>query len=160
MFEVSTVVVPIDFSSCSLAALEHAAALAAPRQGTVHLLHVVNPAASGLGGVEPVTADVLERFRERLARLADSVRGRGVRTESHVVVGAVDDEVLGLSDRQGADLIVMGTYGRSGWGHLLLGGTTERVVRRAQCPVLTVKERHAADRLDEAAVAVDLPAGR
>jgi len=149
MFDVRTIVVPVDFSACSLAALEHAVALAAPRRAAIHALHVVDPIASGLGEVGPIATGVLTRFRDRLIRLTMTSSMRDVKAEVHVAVGSVEDEILDMVDRYRADVIVMGTHGRSGWGHLLLGGTTERVVRRAPCPVLTVKERRAQSRADE-----------
>ncbi len=155
MFDVRSVLVPIDFSACSLAALQHALALAGPRRGTVHLLHVVDPIASGLGDGAPIASDVLTRFEDRLNRLTDGVQARDSTTEMHVAVGSIEHEILDMVDRYAVDLIVMGTHGASGWGHLLLGGTTERVVRRAPCPVLTVKERRSASRMDEAAANVE-----
>jgi nucleotide-binding universal stress UspA family protein len=155
MFDVRSVLVPIDFSACSLAALQHALALASPRRGTVHLLHVVDPIASGLGEGAPIASDVLTRFEDRLNRLTDGVQARDATTEVHVAVGSIEHEILHMVDRYAVDLIVMGTHGASGWGHLLLGGTTERVVRRAPCPVLTVKERRSASRMDEAASNVE-----
>jgi nucleotide-binding universal stress UspA family protein len=151
MFEIRSVLVPIDFSACSLAAFEHAVAVASPRRGTVHLLYVVDPVASGLGEVSPIASGVLTRFEERLHRLADGVQARGANTEVHVAIGSIEHEILEMVDRHAVDLIVMGTHGASGWGHLLLGGTTERVVRRASCPVLTVKERRSVTRMGEAA---------
>ncbi len=155
MFDVRTILVPVDFSACSLAALEHAVALAAPRRATIHLLHVVDPVSSGLGEVGPIATGVLTRFQDRLTRLTTTATTRNVKTEVHVAVGSVEDEILDMVDRYGVDVIVIGTHGRSGWGHLLLGGTTERVVRRAQCPVLTVKERRAQSRVDDVTVAVE-----
>ncbi len=149
MFDIRTVLVPVDFSGCSLAALRHAVALSAPRRGTIHLLHVVDPVNSSLGEVEPIATGVLTRFQERLTRLTESARPRDVKTEVHVAVGSVEDVILDMVDRYRADLIVMGTHGRSGWGHLLLGSTTERVVRRASCPVLTVRDRRLEGRMDE-----------
>ncbi len=155
MFDVRSVLVPIDFSACSLAALQHAFALAAPRRSTVHLLHVVDPIASGLGEGAPIASGVLTRFEDRLNRLTDGVQARDAKTEVHVAVGSIEPEILHMVDRYAVDLIVMGTHGASGWGHLLLGGTTERVVRRAPCPVLTVKERRSARRMDEAVANVE-----
>lgn len=160
MFDVRTVLVPVDFSACSLAALQHAVALASPRRGTIHLLHVVDPNAGGLGEMEPIATGVLARFQERLTRLTHALHVRDVKTEVHVAVGSVEDGILDMVDRYRVDVIVMGTHGRSGWGHLLLGGTTERVVRRAQCPVLTVKERRTQSRMDDVTVAVEESAVR
>lgn len=154
MFDVRTILVPVDFSACSLAALEHAVAMAAPRRATIHVLHVVDPLASGLGEVGPIATGVLTRFRDRLIRLTMSPVVREAKAEVHLAVGSVEDEILDMVDRERVDVIVMGTHGRSGWGHALLGGTTERVVRRAQCPVLTVKERRTQSRAEEVTIAV------
>jgi len=151
MFDVRTILVPVDFSACSLAGLDHAVALAAPRRATIHILHVVDPIVSGLGEVGPIATGVLTRFQDRLTRLAASAATRDVDTQVHVAVGSVEEEILDMVDRYRVDVIVMGTHGCSGWGHLLLGGTAERVVRRAQCPVLTVKERRTGSRASDTA---------
>jgi nucleotide-binding universal stress UspA family protein len=114
MFDVRTVLVPVDFSACSLAALEHAVALAAPRRGAIHLLHVVEPIVSGLGEGGPIATGVLTRFQDRLTRLTSSAPMRDVKTEVHVAVGSVEDEILDIVDRYRVDVIVMGTHGHSG----------------------------------------------
>jgi nucleotide-binding universal stress UspA family protein len=148
MLDIRAVLVPVDFSDGSLAALQHAVGYVSPQRGTVHLLHVIDPVAGGLGGVEPIASRVLARFQDRLTPLAELVAARGVKTKKHVAIGSVADEILSIADHCHVDLIVMGTHGRSGWGHALLGGTTERVVRRSACPVLTVKERRSAARAE------------
>ncbi|MFZ5877447.1 MAG: universal stress protein [Nitrospirota bacterium] len=148
MLEVRAVLVPVDFSDGSLAALQHAIGCVSPERGTVHLLHVIDPVAGGVGEGQATASRVLARFQDRLAPLAESVSVRGVKAKRHVAVGSVADEILAMAERCRADLIVMGTHGRSGWGHPLLGSTTERVVRRSTRPVLTVKERRSAARAD------------
>ncbi len=148
MLDVRAVLVPVDFSDGSLAALQHAVGCVSPQRGTVHLLHVIDPVTGGFAEGETIAARVLARFQDRLAPLAESVAARGVKTKRHVAVGSVAEEILAVADRCHADLIVMGTHGQSGWGHPLLGSTTERVVRRATCPVLTVKERRASARAE------------
>ncbi len=155
MFDVRSVLVPIDFSACSLAAFRHALALAAPRRGTVHLLHVVDPIAGGLGEGAPIAPGVVTRFEDRLSRLTGEAQTGDATIKVHVAVGSIEHGILDMVDRYAVDLIVMGTHGASGWGHLLLGGTTERVVRRAPCPVLTVKERRSTGRVYEVAETVE-----
>ena len=140
MFSIRTVLVPMDFSSCSLAALDHAADLARPQRGTILLLHVATPTASGLAEAEPIGPEVVSRFEDRLRQLADRFKAERLNAEPHVLIGNIEDEILTMANRRGVDLIVIGTHGHSGWGHLLLGGMAERIVRRAECPVLTVKE--------------------
>jgi nucleotide-binding universal stress UspA family protein len=148
MLDVRAVLVPVDFSDGSFAALEHAVGCVSPQRGTVHLLHVIDPVAGGIWSVEPIASRVLARFQDRLTPLAELVAARGMKTKKHVAIGSAADEILSVADRCHADLIVMGTHGRSGWGHSLLGGTTELVVRRSSCPVLTVKERRSAARAE------------
>ncbi|MFZ5862245.1 MAG: universal stress protein [Nitrospirota bacterium] len=147
MMAIRAALVPIDFSDGSLAALQHAVGHVLAQQGTVHLLHVVDPVAGGLWAGDVVASSVLTRFQDRLNPLGELVTARGVKVKKHVVVGSIADEILATADRCRVDLIVMGTHGRSGWGHPLLGGVTERVVRRSVCPVLTVKERRSASRV-------------
>ncbi len=148
MFSLQMVLVPIDFSPSSLAALRHAVELVRPQNGTVLLLHVVNPAASGFSEAETMGGMVLARFGRRLKNLANRLHAEGLSVEPHVLIGSVEDEILAMASRRGVDLIVIGTHGRSGWGHHLLGSTAERVVRRADCPVLTVKDQLATQRLE------------
>ena len=148
MFSLQTVLVPIDFSPSALTALRHAVELVRPQRGTVLLLHVVNPAASGISEAEAIGGRVLARFEDRLEKLATRLGAEGLRVEPRVLIGNVEDEILAMANRRGVDLIVIGTHGHSGWGHHLLGSTAERIVRRADCPVLTVKDQLAAQRLE------------
>ncbi|MBI3607371.1 MAG: universal stress protein [Nitrospirae bacterium] len=148
MFSLQTVLVPIDFSPSALAALRHAVELVRPQNGTVLLLHVVNPAANGISEAEAIGGRILARFEHRLENLANGLRAEGGNVEPSVLIGSVEDEILAMANRRGVDLIVIGTHGRSGWGHHLLGSTAERIVRRADCPVLTVKDELAAQRLE------------
>lgn len=148
MFPAQTIIVPVDFSPCALAALYYAVAVAEPQGGSIHLIHVVNPAATGLAASEALSSEVAECFRDRLAALSEPLVSRGLRVSPHTLVGQIDDEILTAAHRYGADLIVMGTHGRAGWGHVALGSIAERIVRRAECPVLTVKDRRMLDRLD------------
>ena len=148
MFSIRTVLVPMDFSACALAALDHAADLARPQRGTILLLHVVTPTASGLAEAESIGPEVVSRFEDRLRQLADRLRAERLNAEPLVLIGSIEDEILTMASRRGVDLIVIGTHGHSGWGHLLLGSMAERIVRRAECPVLTVKDHVVARSLE------------
>jgi universal stress protein A len=148
MFSLQTVLVPIDFSPSALAGLRHAVELVRPQGGSVLLLHVVNPAASGISEAEAIGGRVLARFEDRLEKLANRLRAEELTVEAHVLIGSVEDEILSMANRRGVNLIVIGTHGHSGWGHHLLGSTAERIVRRADCPVLIVKDQLAAQRLE------------
>jgi nucleotide-binding universal stress UspA family protein len=81
-----------------------------------------------------------EKSEERLQQLVDTCPHDKVQTECVVQVGMASDCILDFARCQEADLIVMGTHGRRGFDRLMLGSVTERVIRKASCPVLTVKE--------------------
>lgn len=151
------ILVPTDFSETADAALAYAKSLAGRIGASVHLLYVfTDPYGSAAYGPEvyvPLPPEVRERAiadaRARLAERLDAdqeVYFRGTRT---VVAGAAAKEIVQFAADQGIDLIVMGTHGRRGVVHLLLGSVAELVVRTARCPVLTVRGTVAGDSLLE-----------
>lgn len=131
------ILVPIDFSAPSDAALAHARMFARTWTSTLHLLHVTSdrltpPHEGGHPYAEPAA---LRQIRDRLT---DEDRHR--RLKIRVVERSVPAEaILSYARTAEIDLIVMGTHGRSGIAHLLMGSVAEDVVRRAPCPVLTVQ---------------------
>lgn len=130
--------VPIDFSAPSDAALDHARLFARAWGGALHLLHVTGDRTPPPAGGDP--HDEPAALRQIRDRLTDEDRQQ--RLTIRVVERAAPAEgILGYARTAGTDLIVMGTHGRSGVAHLLLGSVAETVVRGAPCPVLTV--RHA-----------------
>ncbi len=141
------ILVPTDFSEPSDAALAYAKQLAHRLQAAVHVLHVIeDPLTTGTGadgfGFPPI--DLQEELRAQAARELDARFGareqadyRGtteVRMSAHTAAAIVE-----VANERETDLIVMGTHGRTGLAHLLLGSVAERVVRTAGCPVLTVR---------------------
>lgn len=83
--------------------------------------------------------DVEGAAEERLTSLAQELEQRGFKVETVAREGFPPEVILGEADAVGADLIAMGTHGRTGLAHLVLGSTAERVVQRADCPVLTLR---------------------
>ncbi len=147
----AVVLVGIDFSDTSRKALDTARAIARTQtEPELHLVHVL-PTPGPVGPNEPtglietaLTAS-LDRARDELDRLASEVLGDpGVRVGGHVRIGVPDHELVQAAVDLDADLIVIGTHGRTGLGRLLLGSVAEQVVRRAPCAVLTVKADTAA----------------
>jgi universal stress protein A len=139
MFRFSNILCPLDFDQNSLKAVPVAAELARERNATLHLLHVLHPApeeAFSFGKIESAARTKLERIGHQKLKT-------GSRCELHVVTGDPAVEVLKAATRLGIDLIVMATHGRKGFRRLVLGSVAERVVREAQCPVLTVKPKPA-----------------
>ncbi len=142
------ILVPIDFSVCSLAALEHALAMAGRFGSSVDVLHVwslprtLGPSdAVALPGHrhETVAAFAGSQRSQLLDELMVDVAGRGVEVRSRVDCGDPSAEIIRIAEADGYDLIVMGTHGRSGLSHLLRGSVAEQVIRRAPCPVLTIR---------------------
>ena len=136
---------PIDFSETSRVALEEASELARRYQGELALLHVFEPpvATSDLmvapPGMFEQTAKDLERKLELWKGEAEQRGAKAVR--ALVVTGAAATETVRFAREGGYDLVVMGTHGRRGLRHLVLGSVAERVVREAPCAVLVVRPR-------------------
>ena len=145
------ILVPTDFSPCADAALDCANQMAARVRTSICLLHVIYRPAIGvtfgseLGAPESLETrqDQMENARIELGRrmLADS-RSRLAMT-ADIVFGTSAAMISAYAADHDFDMIVMGTHGRSGIAHLLMGSVAESVVRTAPCPVLTVKSRHA-----------------
>ncbi|HNQ23722.1 MAG TPA: universal stress protein [Phycisphaerae bacterium] len=143
----ANVLYPTDFSEFSLHALPHAKLLAETYEAAFHCLHVVDDAAqywSTMGPesvpMGPIPQEVVEAARLRMTGFAQQHLAdwkAPVRTE--VVVGRPFVEIVGYARRHEVDLIVMATHGRGAISHILLGSTTEKVVRKAPCAVLVVR---------------------
>jgi nucleotide-binding universal stress UspA family protein len=152
---ITRILVPMDFSAHSDVALRYATTLASRFGATVELLHVVeDPFVSGAWGFEaylPNLAEVQEQLvaeaENRLAECRATVSGQGVPAVATVRTGRIASTIVEYAKGLEADLIVMGTHGRTGFTHLVMGSVAERVVRMAPCPVLTVRDAAAhADR--------------
>ena len=163
---VTRILVATDFSVASAAALTFAKTLAERFDASLHLLHVLeDPYITGAFAAElyaPPPPGLRESWLKSAeasinAQLTEAERARFNAT-TEVVFGPTAPAIIERASALGADLIVMGTHGRGGVAHLLMGSVAERVVRTAKCPVLTTRgivqavPRPAAD--DEAALAV------
>lgn len=141
---IKRILVPIDFSSTSLAALDSAVAFAKPLKAEVVLLHVVEPVFYAMSEfAAPGMSQLLEQEyrsdRAQIARLAERCAKRQVKTRGLVQVGTAYQAIVDTAKKVHADMIVMATHGRTGLPHFLLGSVAERVVRLAACPVLTIR---------------------
>ncbi len=140
------ILAPIDFSAFSDHALDHAVALAHWYDARVTVLHVfpIDPALppySEFPGPIRLQSAERERIAEALARFVGSHRVPSVPIDTVLEEGNVVAEILRRARALPADLIVVGTHGRSGFERMMLGSVTERVLRKASCPVLTVPRR-------------------
>jgi len=138
MLPIRIIVHPTDFSVNSQNAWELACALACDYQACLYVIHVEprTPSFSEFGAVPPEPAD-----RRALERQLAQVRpkGTGIAVTRILLDGDEASEINRFAEKVHADLIVMGTHGRTGFGRLLMGSVAEEVLRRAPCPVLTVK---------------------
>jgi nucleotide-binding universal stress UspA family protein len=141
---------PFDFSDVSEHALEQAGVLARATGARLTVLHVflsVMPTI-GMSALDPATAKIiepedLEELRARVTAACRSAVDAGVKLSIIIVGGAPAPTILEQAASSDVDLIVMGTHGTSGFQHLILGSVTEKVLRKAACPVLTVPPRAA-----------------
>src|SRR5438034_839019 len=135
-----------DFSSSALPALRQAVAMARRWRARVILLHVMTPPSPFVSdGIPPSSYDELlaiarRATKRRLAAMLARVRRKGVAASAVFAEGLPADEVLRTARRQRADLLVLGTHGRTGLRRALMGSVAERVVSQARCPVLTVRQ--------------------
>jgi nucleotide-binding universal stress UspA family protein len=149
MSDIKRILVPTDFSAAADAALNYAVGLAAKLGATVSAVHVFDDpfVAGGVfsGEYVPMPPELREEMLQDLRRrLADTVAKHGHSELSpQVLIGPTARTIVDSARDARADLIVMGTHGRSGISHVLLGSIAERVVRTAECPVLTVRSRAA-----------------
>lgn len=147
MIAIDKILVPTDFSDFSKPAMTYACAVAARFESELHLLHVcpdaamLVPEAGGLGGAGLV--EQAEALEESAQSQLQELPPDGWSNSRDVVrttrVGATFYEIIQYAKEHEIDLIVLGTHGRSGIMHLLMGSVAENVVRKAPCPVLTVK---------------------
>lgn len=146
MDKVRRVLHPSDFSSASTAAFRAALDMAKASDAELLLVHVLTPVAPivGEGYVSPKTYEEIEQSarahgQKQLDGLIEKARKAGVRATGTLLQGMPHDQVVRAARSKHADVIVMGTHGRSGIAKLFLGSVAERVVATAPCPVLTVR---------------------
>jgi nucleotide-binding universal stress UspA family protein len=139
MLAIQTILHPTDFSERSEFAFRLACSLSRDYGARLVILHVAEPptAVAAEGVLMPPPTIDLEPLRERLQQLRPE--DPKVVVEHCLVQGGAAEEILQVAQERKCDLIVMGTHGRTGLGRLLMGSVAEQVVRKASCPVLTVK---------------------
>ncbi|MEK6642115.1 MAG: universal stress protein [Nitrospirota bacterium] len=136
------ILVPIDFSNCSLDALGYAAVVAQQAKASLMLLHVLEPVSYGLDftlGQSKARRLEVETWTKRLEELVSSHQHPTMQVESQLRGGFPADSILDSAQTLPCDLIVMGTHGRRGISHTISGSVAEAVLRKARCPVITVR---------------------
>ncbi|MFB6302454.1 MAG: universal stress protein [Haloferacaceae archaeon] len=135
------ILVPTDGSAAAERAIEHAIDLAARYDARIHAFYVVDTSAyAALEGAGTAVIDALEeQGEEAVDAIVEAAEGAGVPFERVIRRGSPHRNILDYVDEADVDLVVMGTHGRRGIDRYLLGSVTERVVRSAPVPVLTIR---------------------
>ncbi len=134
-----------DFSESSEHAFQYALSLAKQFQSRLTILHVINEPVDLRGfyvphvSFENLEKEIEEGAQKMMAKFCETHAADYKRFETVIVTGIPYEEILKRAESDGSSCIVLGTQGRSGIDHLLFGSTAERVVRKALCPVVTVR---------------------
>lgn len=142
------IVHPSDFSKASGAAFKKAVEMAKADRAELMVIHVVSPIVpmAGEGYVSPkmyeeIAASTRSWAQKQLDKLLAKAKQTGVRAKGFVLEGGAHEQIVRFAKSKRADLLVLGTHGRSGLAKLFLGSVAGRVVTGATCPVLTVRGR-------------------
>ena len=135
-----TIIFPTDFSTASDAALPHAEALARQSHARLLIVHVEEPPLAY--GAGELYYGLPEPSSERIQKMLEDVRpcDQAVPFAHRLTIGDPAGEIVRLAEDERAEMIVMGTHGRTGMTRLLMGSVAEAVVRRSPCPVLVYRE--------------------
>ena len=147
--KIKKILVAVDFSKLSYAALDYAIDLARELGARLSVLYVVEPlefaGVDVLGGTPIATQSIVDEHLKQARRELERVKTRRLTgldgATTAVRMGRPAEEIVAAAGKGKSNLIVLGTHGRSGLSHLLMGSVSERVVRHAQCPVVVVPTR-------------------
>ena len=151
--QIKTILVPTDFSEPTRQVMDYAVYLAQTFGARLILVHIfqtlpLTEAVNWLDTAAPPAAEsgLWEQLKAaaetQMARLKEKYSEAGVEIETRVAEGVPSVEIIRLADREKVDLIAMGSHGRTGVRHLLIGSVAERVVRKAPCPVFVIKPKN------------------
>ena len=141
----SKILCPVDFSEYSDYALDYALDLAKMFDAHLQLLHVIEVpflpsyVMAGVPDLSMPVEQIEEGARRGMQETLEKCRQKWQKIEGDVRAGTTFLEIISCAREMDADLIVIGTHGRSGLSHMIIGSVAEKVVRKAPCPVLSVK---------------------
>ncbi|HEY9166233.1 MAG TPA: universal stress protein [Candidatus Kryptonia bacterium] len=139
------ILVPQDFSDYSLHALRYAITLADLFKSELLVLHIVEPIvypadfSFGQVSIPAMEEEIRKHSEEQLAELVEREIPAGVKSSSMIRIGKPFIEIVEVARSENIDLIVISSHGRTGMDHVLFGSTADKVVRKAPCPVLTIR---------------------
>jgi len=144
MISLKKILCPIDHSDCSKEALKYAVSFAMKDEAKLFLLHVID-IRSFNEGLETISMQIpdektLEQLKTKLLDCIPEEIRNDMSVEAIVVQGIPFAEIISTAREKEIDMIVIGSHGRTGISHMMLGSVSEKVVRKAPCPVLTVRQ--------------------
>jgi len=144
--QINKILVPVDFSDYSKSSLKYAVNFSKYFKAEMILIYVVEPViyppdfSMGQIAIPSVNSEWDQRAREELDKLAKSEIPGDVKVKTIIKTGKPFLEIIETAEEEDIDLIIIATHGHSGVEHILFGSTAEKVVRKAPCPVLTLRE--------------------
>ncbi|MBT3878803.1 MAG: universal stress protein [Candidatus Scalindua sp.] len=144
MISLKKILCPIDHSDCSKEALKYAVSFAMRDEAKLYLLHIIDIRSfnESLNAMPTQIPDneTLEQLRIKLLDCIPEEMRDDMDVEAIVIQGIPFVEIISTSREKEIDMIVMGSHGRTGISHMMLGSVSEKVVRKAPCPVLIVRQ--------------------
>ncbi|MEG8947155.1 universal stress protein [Rosettibacter firmus] len=146
MSMINKILIPIDFSDYSKNALKYAVEFAKHFNSQLYLIYVIEPViypadfSMGQVAIPSIDTDIKTRAEEELKNLAKTLIDPSLTVETIIKTGKPFVEINETAKEKDIDLIIIATHGHTGVEHLLFGSTAEKVVRKAPCPVLTLRE--------------------
>lgn len=131
------ILVPTDGSPGAEAAIDHAVHIARQNDATINPVYVVD--VSDMGDIGDDPDELRAEGSDVIEPVVDVARGAGLEVNEHILEGTPNERIVECAESHDADLVVMGTHGKSGLSRVLLGSTAEKVVRNSPVPVLTVR---------------------
>ena len=159
------ILVPTDFSECSSAAYSYAALLAEKTGAEICLLHILDiPNSNPVAATTPdnenqgdtlFMMEMMKMTKAKMKKLKNDVVFKGAVVTEVIEFGSISEKTFGAAKKYNADLIVMGTHGRNGLQETFLGSNAEKIVRDAEIPVLTVKDKVTNPKIENILLATD-----
>ena len=147
MFTIKSILIPTDFSPHADDAISYAKELAKPLNAVLHLVHVIEPVIypvdwgySGVGFID-IENEYVQAAQSGIDRIAKGLTDSGFTVKSSILHGRASDEIMKYADDNSISLICIATHGRGGFEHFLFGSTTEKVLRKSNCPVFVVRQK-------------------
>lgn len=142
MYKYENILVPTDFSDGSQIALNNAKEIAQSMDANIHLLHVIQSMAYPTGieiaheSLVNLEKDLHDAAEKKLKQICTELEQEGIKCSYGISMGKPSDQIIGYSGKKECDLVVIATHGAGGIEHFLFGSTTEKVIRKVECPIL------------------------